>query len=227
MPQVEKAGYRGLFIDIKQGWDLTDPKVQEWVARELDEFPPELLLSTVHRCWWVVPLQFMLHQHARGSQAKGALRKFKKFCKRLIRQQLKHGGRVLLEHPRGSEYWEDPGIAAWCEELHSFVTDMCCFKLHVPACNDRPKQRIRKATRLLVSHEDMLSLHHECPGDAHGKHAAIASSHPKVGSISQHAGKYTPEFVKLCWRPFLVFGNRKCCWWVMRYCAVNMHVMKY
>eukprot|EP00435_Cladocopium_sp_Y103_P060613 s808_g22.t1 len=198
VPQVEQAGYRGLSVDIKQGWDLCDPKVQDWVARELDEFPPELLLlcppCTDAGGWFHYNSYFMsLHEVLRR---KLILRKHKKFCKRLIRQQLKHGGRVILEHPRGSEYWDDPEIAAWCKELHSFVTDMCCFNLHLPACDGHPKQLIRKPTRLLVSHEDMKSLHKTCPGEAHGTHAVIAGSHPKVGSVSQHCGKYTPEFVR-------------------------------
>ena len=86
----------------------------------------------------------------------------------------------------------------WCDELHSFLTDT---RLHVPAVQGKPKQLIRKTTRLLVSHEDMLSLQTTCPGEPHGKHALIAGSHPAVRSISQHAGRYTPKFVSAISRP--------------------------
>ena len=197
-PQVEALGFRGLSVDIKQGWDLTCTKTQDWLAQELDRFPPELLLlcppCTDAGGWFHYNSCFMSMQEV--LRRKMTLRKHVKFCERLVRQQLKHGGRVLLEHPRGSEMWQDPEIKKWCEELHSFVIDMCCFNLHVPANGMNPKKLIQKATRLLVSHEDMTCLQKTCPGAAHGTHAVIAGSHPKIGKVSQHAGRYTPEFVK-------------------------------
>jgi hypothetical protein len=72
---------------------------------------------------------------------------------------------------------------------------MCCYDLRVPAVQGEPKQLIRKTTKLLVGHEGMLSLQTTCPGEPHGKHAVIAGSHPAVGSISPHPGRYTPEVV--------------------------------
>eukprot|EP00435_Cladocopium_sp_Y103_P055765 s362_g18.t1 len=197
-PQVEKAGFRGLSLDIKQGWDLTDPKIQDWVERELDTYPPELLLlcppCTDAGGWFHLNSCFMTMQEV--LQRKLKFRKYLKFCKRLMRNQLRHGGRVLFEHPRGSEVWDDPDMKAWCDEMHTFLLDMCCYNLHVPASIKGPKQLIKKSTRLLVSHEDMLSLHKLCPGEAHGQHAVIAGSHPTIGSVSKHAGHYTPEFVR-------------------------------
>ena len=73
---------------------------------------------------------------------------------------------------------------------------MCCYNLHLPATSAKPKQYIKKSTRLLASHEDMLPLQKFCPGEAHGQHAVIAGGHPAVGSVSQPAGRYTPEFVR-------------------------------
>ena len=60
------------------------------------------------------------------------LKRQKAFCKKLIHKQLDSGGRVLFEHPSPSCYWDDPDFGRWCDELHSFVTHMCRFDLHVP-----------------------------------------------------------------------------------------------
>ena len=37
-------GFKGLAIDLKQGWDLANKDTQDWVANELDRFPPEVLV---------------------------------------------------------------------------------------------------------------------------------------------------------------------------------------
>ena len=42
--EVEKHGGKGLAFDIKQGWDLLNPKTQEQVDRLLDKARPELLV---------------------------------------------------------------------------------------------------------------------------------------------------------------------------------------
>lgn len=73
-------------------------------------------------------------------------------------------------------------------------TDVCCYGLRVPGGN-----LIRKATTLLISHADMLKLGRKCPGHhhpEHRQHQSIAGQWPQIGSISKHAGKYTPAFVK-------------------------------
>ena len=58
---------------------------------------------------------------------------------------------------------------------------------------------IKKATHLLVSHNDMSCLAKECPGSQHPKHSChqpIAGSCKGVGKISTYAGRYTPTFVR-------------------------------
>ena len=90
-------------------------------------------------------------------------------------------------------------MARWCDELHSFVTHMCCFNLHVPANGILPKRLIRKSTRLLCSHSDMRVLCRKCPGASypdHREHRQVAGSEPTIGQVSTHAGRYTPEFVR-------------------------------
>ena len=132
-------------------------------------------------------------------QKKLQLKKFMNFSKKLILQQIRHGGRFLFEHPKPSVVWKDPEMLELCEQFYKLDVDMCQYNLHLPAVNDRPKQLIKKATTLLVSHEDMSGLQRSCPGATcpdHAHHATIAGGHPGIGSVSQHAGKYTPEFVK-------------------------------
>eukprot|EP00435_Cladocopium_sp_Y103_P020594 s2229_g5.t1 len=200
VPEVEKMGYKGLSLDTSTGWDLDDPKQQEWVETELEQYPPDLLVicppCTNAGGWFHLnslrmPVQEVLKR-------KLLLKKQKAFCKKLIRRQLALGGRVLFEHPSPSSVWDDQDFINWCMQYHSFVTHMCCFDLHVPATAQHPKQLIRKSTRLFVSHSDMCVLRRNCPGDrdpAHVCHRQVAGSEPGIGRVSTHAGRYTPQFV--------------------------------
>ena len=200
VPEVEKLGFKGLSLDTSTGWDLNDAKSQEWVFQELKENPPELLVAcppcTDAGGWFHLNSKRMPAQDV--LKRKFILKKPKAFCKKLIKQQLEAGGRVLFEHPSPSCYWDDPEMARWCDELHSFVTHMCCFNLHVPANGILPKRLIRKSTRLLCSHSDMRVLCRKCPGASHPdhrEHRQVAGSEPTIGQVSTHAGRYTPEFV--------------------------------
>ena len=85
------------------------------------------------------------------------LKRFLKFVKELVQQQIEAGGRFMFEHPTGSVVWNDPQMQAWCQEFTSVVTNMCCYDLHLPERDGKPKRYIRKSTRLLCSHEDMCS----------------------------------------------------------------------
>ena len=201
VPEVERMGLKGLSMDTSTGWNLDDPKTQEWVCQEMQEHPPELMVicppCTNAGGWFHLnSLHMPVHEVLRR---KVLLKKQKAFCKRLIRQQIKSGGRVMFEHPSPSCYWDDPDFAQWCEELHSFVTHMCCFNLHVPARGNQSKRLIRKSTRLLCSHADMCALRRNCPGASHPdhrEHRQVAGSEPGIGAVSNHAGRYTPEFVR-------------------------------
>eukprot|EP00435_Cladocopium_sp_Y103_P035542 s519_g9.t1 len=215
VPEVEKLGLRGLSVDIKQGWDLTNPTTVEWLVEELEQHPPELLLlcppCTDAGGWFHYNKCFMSMQEI--LKRKLIFKKHKELCKRLIRNQLKTHGRFMFEHPAPSAIWHDSEFKAWCDELTSFVTDMCRFNLHVPETPSANKKLIRKHTRLLVSHEDMKDeLCLRCPGEMHPEHkehAVIAGSHPGIGSISRHAGKYTPEFVQAVIRSVPAFRTHE------------------
>ena len=96
--------------------------------------------------------------------------------------------------------WQDADIQRWMKELSSFVTHMCMFDLHVPETDRKTRKLIRKSTRLLVSHADMQDhLCRRCPGTQDHEphcHTPVAGSWPGVGSVSQHAGRYTKQFVQ-------------------------------
>lgn len=214
-PEVEKLGLRGLSLDKLQGWDLMESKTQEWVVTELEQHPPELLLvcppCTDAGGWFHLNKCYMTMQEY--LRRKLMFRKHMALCKRVIRNHLKTHGRLVFEHPAPSAVWKDPEMKAWCDELTSFITDMCRFNLHLPPTAKTPKQLIRKSTRLLVSHEDMREyLEFRCPGDAHPdhrNHATIAGSHPSVGQVSTHAGRYTPEFVQALIRSVPAFRTHE------------------
>ena len=53
--EVEKHGGKGLAFDIKQGWDLLNPKTPDQVERLLDRARPELFscMSNLHAFRWL------------------------------------------------------------------------------------------------------------------------------------------------------------------------------
>ena len=55
VPEVERMGLKGLSMDTSTGWNLDDPKTQEWVCQEMQEHPPELMVPPMHQCRWLVP----------------------------------------------------------------------------------------------------------------------------------------------------------------------------
>ena len=70
---------------------------------------------------------------------------------------------------------------------------MCRYGLRIPSSD------IRKATRLLVTHDNMRFLAKECPGSCQSQHVChqtIAGSDPVVDRIDTFAGKYTPNVVE-------------------------------
>lgn len=85
---------------------------------------------------------------------------------------------------------------------------MCCFGLQLP----KSDRFIRKSTKLLVSHEDMMVLNRTCPGPhdpKHAQHDVVAGSHPEVGRISTFAGQYTEEFVRAVLNTVPAFRNHE------------------
>ena len=196
-PLVE--GVKGVCrsYDLSTGYDFSKPAVRDQVAQELRENPPDLLVLSppcTHEGGWFNLNACTMDPHEYARKVRQS-RLFIRFCSQLFEQQVKLGGRALMEHPKGSKLWSYAEIRALIEEHHLLTCHMCRYGLHIP----KSKQLIRKATNLLVTHEDMKTLARECPGPQHPKHSChqvIAGSDPEVGQISTFAGKYTPQFVE-------------------------------
>ena len=111
--------------------------------------------------------------------------------------QVSQGGRALFEHPTGSKIWSYSEVQALCRKHVTVKLHMCRFGLRHP--QSERLIRIRKSTRLLVSHDDMLSLGRMCPGEAepsHLCHDTMQGSVPGLGHVSEYCGRYTEEFVQ-------------------------------
>eukprot|EP00435_Cladocopium_sp_Y103_P012083 s801_g3.t1 len=188
-PLAKGVGGECRSYDLITGYDFTKSEVRDQVAQELKANPPDLLVlsppCTDEGGWFYMnachmdPKEYI--RRVRRS------RMFIRFCCKLFEQQVQAGGRALMEHPKGSRLWTYPEVQELLQE-HSLLTcHMCRFGLRIPG-----GQLIRKATHLLVSHEDMKCLAEECPGSKHPHHEchhSIAGSHPSVGRVSTFAGK--------------------------------------
>lgn len=111
---VEARGREALSYDIKQGSDLTDPKVQAVVDAQLNEANPDLLVvcpTCIHRGGWE-------HLNCCYRSPLGTAMLLKKsreqirFSIRQIRKQLASGGEVMFEHPWGSDLRNQVEICA-------------------------------------------------------------------------------------------------------------------
>ena len=104
---AEELGYGGLSFDLQQGWDLTSPSVQRDVSSALEEAKPELLVvcpECKHWGGWYRLNQHHLSMVERLENQRYA-RKQVDFCVQEIKNQIKRGGRVLIEHPWSSDMW--------------------------------------------------------------------------------------------------------------------------
>ena len=193
---AEKArqwGASGRSYDIKQGWDLTDPKVQRVVDEELEHLQPELLVccpECKHWGGWYRLNQHrlpLLQQLANKQQAK----KQAQFCVDQIKKQLRRGGRVLVEHPWNSDLWQFEPLRKLlrAQQLTLTRNDMCAYDLKDPQTG----LPIKKPTGLAVSHRDMVDQAVTCPG--HAEHRLIAGQSCGM-SLSARCAEYTPTFVE-------------------------------
>ena len=189
-------GMRCLSADLVTGWDFRKASDRDAMRNLVQTSPPELLVlcppCTWSGGWYHLNRCFM--SEAERRQRDLLTRLFLNFCAELAECQLQAGGRVLFEHPRGSLAWNCPRWLSLKERMHVVDLDMCCYGLKTP-----DGTLIHKATRLLVSHQDMCRLHRVCPGPTHlqhAKHQPIQGSLPGVGSVSKLAGRYPPQFVR-------------------------------
>ena len=207
VPLIEVGG-RCKSYDLRTGFDI-QAQTRDAVARELKD-PPDLLVlrppCTDEGGWFNLnactmdPQEYM--RRVRQS------RMFVRFCGRLFERQLSLGGQALWEHPSGSRIWSFDEVQQLIDRWHLLTCHVCRFGLRIP----KSDKLIRKATKLLVSHEHMKSLAKHCLGSQspqHCCHQPVAGSHPEVGQVSVFAGKYTPQFslLKRSWKPFLVLSE--------------------
>ena len=195
--RVTPLGYKAWSVDIKQGYDLSKPEVRKEVEEELRNNPPALLAlcpPCTNEGGWFNLNSIYMSPEERLQKIKLS-RMFIRWCCRLYRTQMQLGGRAMFEHPVGSRMWSYPEVLGLTRKCHVAKLHMCRYNLRIP----ESKWLIQKGTKLLVTHEDMLSLGRACPGENHPdhrQHDTIAGSHPKIGSVSKFVAAYTPEFVE-------------------------------
>ena len=191
-----KLGYKVLSADLCTGWDFRIKGHRDRMKDIVNRDKPKFLVCcppcTWAGGWW--HLNKLNMSPAEVTERETWTRLFVSFCCELMQLQSAHGGRFMFEHPRDSIAWNMKSMQVLREQCHIVSTDMCCYGLRVPG-----GKLIRKATSLLVSHHDMLKLGRKCPGHRHPDHVnhqSVAGHWPTIGSISRHAGRYTPAFVK-------------------------------
>eukprot|EP00434_Breviolum_minutum_P003222 symbB.v1.2.002836.t1/scaffold144.1/size299099/14 len=185
-----KRGQRGLSYDLLQGWDLTKPKVQQQVSQELAREQPELLVCCPEckhwRGWYRLNRnKLSLVEQCRN---KKVAKKQAQLVVEEAKQQLKRGGRVLIEHPWSSDLWKYPPMAKLLRRMHLCRVDLCAYGL---CCPDSGLP-IRKPTGIAVSHVDMVHLAAQCPG--HPKHQLVEGKCLDGELRSAKTARYTTEF---------------------------------
>ena len=164
--EARNRGQKGLSFDIKQGWDLTDPKTQAIVDKQLDEAKPDLLVvcpTCTHRGGWE-HLNKCYRSPIETARLLKQSREQIKFSVRQIRKQLARGGEFMFEHPWGSDVWDDNEMVPLRRKFGIRRVDMCAYGLSCPdTCLP-----IRKATGLMLScrPEDRNHVLQRCPGCA-------------------------------------------------------------
>ena len=121
-------------------------------------------------------------------------RSYIRFCAKLFRLQVELGGRAMSDHPLGAQTWRYPEIQTLMRRYHTVRCHMCQYGLKVPGS----ERFIRKATRLLCSHANMLVLEKGCPGPKRPKHARhdhVAGSHVSVGALYKWLRRQVPREV--------------------------------
>eukprot|EP00435_Cladocopium_sp_Y103_P010293 s4146_g2.t1 len=188
---AEELGKTGLSYDIQQGWDLTKPSVQHQVSAELEEAKPDLLVICPECKHWggwyrLNQKHLSMEQQLRNRQY---ARKQVDFCVQEIKNQVKRGGRVLIEHPWSSDMWKYEPLMKVTRNMFKCRADMCAYGL-----TDPDGTPILKPTALMVSHHDMQGLALTCPGHHH--HTVVAGKGSDGENISSRSARYTKQFCK-------------------------------
>eukprot|EP00435_Cladocopium_sp_Y103_P052219 s999_g16.t1 len=192
--EARARGREGLSYDIKQGWDLTDPKVQSVVDAQLDEADPDLLVvcpTCTHRGGWE-HLNRCYRSPLETARLLKKSREQMRFSIRQIRKQLDRGGEIMFEHPWGSDVWNDAEIIPLRKKYGVRRVDMCAYGLRCPDT----KLPIRKATGLILScrPEDRNRKLHVCPGCP--KHRLVEGRLKDGRNVSEFVAEYTKQLVR-------------------------------
>lgn len=191
---IESKGGHGVAYNIKQGFDLTDPKVQQHADQELDRLCPELLVTCppcTHRGGWE-HLNRCYRSPLETAKLLKQARAQSQFCIRQIHKQLARGGDFFFEHPFPSEVWNDPEMVALKQKYGVRKIDMCIYDLKCPDSGEP----IKKSTGL------MLSFRPEDRGHALKTCSGCHSHRPVEGKLkdgrngSEYVAEYTETFVK-------------------------------
>ena len=125
--EAQRRGYHGVAYDIKNGYDLDDPKVQDQVDKELDELKPSLLVACppcTHRGGWE-HLNRCFRSPVETARLLRRSRAQVRFCVRQMRKQKARGGEFMFEHPWGAETWDDEEMIPLKRKHGVRRDDMC------------------------------------------------------------------------------------------------------
>lgn len=208
--EAENRGLKGLAFDIKQGWDLLDPKTQDRVDKLLDRAKPQLLVACptcTNSGGWE-----NLNQYFRSPVERAQLNRRNRarlrFCVKQIHKQLHRGGDFLLEHPWPSQIWKSPEINSLKRKYGVFRVDMCAFDLQ---CPDTSKY-FQKATGLMISSKKVPeTIQHKCRCPLNHEHRVIAGQLKSGERVSSFCSRYTPKFVKTMMDAFAVGSHSHTC----------------
>ena len=201
--EVEKHGGKGLAFDIKQGWDLLNPKTQDQVEKLLDRAKPKLLIAcpTCTHCGGWENLNQYYRTPLERAQLIRRNRARLRFCVRQIHRQLQRGGDFLLEHPWPSQIWNSPELQSLKRRYGVFRIDMCAFDLKCPDTG----LFFQKGTGLMVSNRQVPDrLEHMCRCPKNHEHRPIEGQLRGGQRVSSFVATYTPKFVKTMLRAFRV-----------------------
>lgn len=160
------------------------------MSQELAQEQPELLVCCPECKHWGGWYRLNRNKLSLVEQCrnKKVAKKQAQFVVEEAKQQLKRGGRVLIEHPWSSDLWKYPPMAKLLRRMHLCRVDLCAYGL---CCPDSGLP-IRKPTGIAVSHADMVHLAAQCPG--HPKHQLVEGKCLDGELRSAKTARYTTEF---------------------------------
>ena len=131
-----KRGLKCLSADLCTQWDFRRASDRKRMHEIVQQGVGLLVLCPP--CTWPGGW-FHLNKHYMDpkeiSEKEVLTKLFVQFCCSLIEEQLKRGGRVMFEHPKGSMVWDFPCMQALMKKLWTLDLHMCCYGMQVPQGN--------------------------------------------------------------------------------------------